>query len=321
VTLAGTIPFRNANPDTAQNWPILHFQPNVALYGQNARYAGLTQTLGIQTTCPPEDAQIYGADVGTAIDYSVVQHIGYFRPNTAGTYQFQVPDVRQTVYVWLGDRALAGWKNLNANLIADGRSNAGTNTYLRVVTQRDVGRYIPIRILYANAQDCGEFELNVLGPNNAVLVGRNFNSNDGQFVSCAASTAFPSISFDPILDVGVGLGLGNDNLEIGIGSNLGSLGINASGVNVGDTGNVGQGIGGNLAGLSAALGGGGIGANQNGSLLNLTVGGTGGLGGNPANPGSLLNLTAGGNGVGVGVNGSALGLGGLNLTLPVPLVT
>ncbi|KAK1255175.1 hypothetical protein MKX08_009170 [Trichoderma sp. CBMAI-0020] len=299
VTLAGTIPFRTADPETAVNWPILHFQPNVALQLQIPRDTGFTQTLGIQRTCPPENAIVYGTNTGTSIDYSIIQHVGYFRPSTAGTYTFQVaPGLRQTVYVWLGANAIAGWTNLNANLIADGSSTVGLNTWLRVVSENEVGRYIPIRVLYANAQDCGEFDLSIIGPNNAVLVSRETSSTDGQLLSnCAASALLPSLGFEPILDVGIA-GVADDNLEIGIGSNLGSLGISA-GVNVADTGNVGQAL-------------------RNGTLLNVTAGGNGVGVGNGGN-GNLLNVTAGGNGVGVGLNGSALGLGGLNLTLPVPL--
>ncbi|PNP44645.1 hypothetical protein TGAMA5MH_03452 [Trichoderma gamsii] len=320
VTTVGTIPFRDI---VAGNWPILNFQPDVALNGQRARYSGLTQTLGIQTTCPPEHARVYGTDAGTGIDYSIIQHIGYFRPKEAGTYTFQVDaGIKQAVYVWLGLHARAGWKNINANLIVDGNTPAGLNTWLRVVSPREVGRYIPIRILYVNAQDCGGFGLTVTGPNNNILVTRQRNSDDGEFLSnCIASADIPAISFDPIFNVDLGLGLGNDGLDVGIGVNVGGLGVNA-GLNVGDTGNVGQDIGGNLGGLGIALGSGSIGANQNGTLLNLTVGGLGGLGGlgTPLN-GSLLNVTAGGNGIGLGLNGSALGLGNLNLTLPIPLRT
>lgn len=299
VTTAGTIPFRSLDVSTAQNWPILHFQPDVALNGQTAKFSGLTQTLGIQRTCPPEHAQVYGTDTGTGIDYSIVHHIGYFRPKEAGTYTFQVDDaLRQTVYIWLGEHARTGWKNINANLIADGSWTVSFNTWLRVVSEREVGTYIPIRILYANAQDCGEFGISVLGPNNAVLLTNDKPSTDGQFLAnCAASDEIPSISFDPTFTVD--LGLNGDGLDVSIGSNLGSLGVDA-GLHVGNTGNLGQDVGGNLGGLGVVLGSGDIGANQNGTLLNVTLDGN--------------------NGLGVNVNSSGLGLGGLgNLNVSLPL--
>lgn len=302
VTTAGTIPFRNTDISTAQNWPILHFQPDVALNGQKSKFSGLTQTLGVTNTCPPEHAQVYGTDTGTGIDYSIVHHIGYFRPKASGTYTFQVDDgLKQSVYLWLGDQARTGWKNNNANLIADGSWTVSFNTWLKVVSPSEVGQYIPIRILYANAQDCGQFGVTVIGPNNDVLVTKDKKTDDGQFLSnCAASADIPSISFDPTFTVDLGLGLGSSGLDIGIGANLGSLGIDA-GLNVGDTGNVGQDVGGNLGGLGVLLGSGDIGANQNGTLLNVTLGGDDGLG--------------------VSLNGSGLGigLGGLNVTLPIKL--
>ncbi|KAL6904853.1 GLEYA domain-containing protein [Trichoderma evansii] len=313
VTLAGTIPFRNADVATLQNWPILDFQPDVALNGQHANYSGLTQTLGIQRTCPPEHGKVYGTDVGTGIDYSIIQHIGYFRPKEAGTYRFQVDDgVRQTVYIWLGDRARGGWKNINANLIADASLNLTLNTWLPVVSEREVGQYIPIRILYVNAQGCGEFGITVLGPNNEVLVTRDQATTDGTFVSnCGASAEIPALSFDPVFDVDLGLS-GND-LDLGIGANLGGLGISAGGHSLADTGSLGQDIGGNLAGLGVTLGSGSIPANQNGTLLNVTLGNGHGHG---------LNVTvAGDNGSGVHLNSSGLGVGvgGRNLTVPLNL--
>lgn len=296
VTVAGTIPLRET---AATNWPILNLQPDVALNGQRALLSGLTQTLGIQETCPPEHAKLYGNDAGTGIDYSVIQHIGYFRPKEAGTYTFQVDaGITQTLYLWLGEHARADWQNIDANLIADLNTPAEENNWLKVVSEEEVGQYIPIRILYANAQNCGVFGLTILGPNNSILVTSQKNTDDGQFLSnCIASEEIPAISFDPVFNVDLGLGLGSDGLEIGIGANLGALGV-SGGLHVGDTGNLGQDIGGNLAGLGVALGSGDLGANQNGTLL---------------------NVTAGDGGIGIGLNGSALGLGDLNITLPIAL--
>lgn len=295
----------------------------MALVGQEAKYSGWTQTLGIQNTCPPEDAIVYGADTGTGIDYSIVHHIGYFRPKEAGTYTFQVDGgLKQSVYLWLGDQALAGWKNINANLIADGSWTVSFNTWLKVVSEIEVGTYIPIRILYVNAEDCGEFGMTVLDPNNAVLVTRDKRTDDGQFLSnCGGWSEIPSISFDPTFTGD--FGWGGDGFDQNADGNFRGFGPNHNrtffNVTLGGNNLPNDILGGDnllndtLGGLdlfNATLGGldllnatlGGL------DLLNATLGGNnlfndtlGGL--------DLFNATLGGdNGLGVNLNSSGLGV-------------
>ncbi|EHK25436.1 uncharacterized protein TRIVIDRAFT_10277, partial [Trichoderma virens Gv29-8] len=197
-TLKGMIPIHNTDVQSLENWPILQFKPQIALDGQIPDFTGLTDTLGIEETCPPEHAHIYNTDVGSSVDYTIVQHIGYFIPKQLGTYSFKanapVPD--QSLYVWIGEKAQQGWINTNADLIADATWSAGSNTFLKVVLPTDIGKYIPIRILYVNAQDCGEFALTIQGPTGEVLVSRDQKTTDGQFVSnCPEANDIPPIDF------------------------------------------------------------------------------------------------------------------------------
>ncbi|KAL7908895.1 GLEYA domain-containing protein [Trichoderma velutinum] len=217
-TSKGVIPIHNSDPQTRQNWPILHFQPEICLDGQIPLFKGLTQTLGIQKSCPPEHAKVYGTDTQSSIDFTIIQHIGFFVPKQQGTYTFKtnapVPD--QTLYAWFGENARQGWINTNADLIGDGNWAAGSNTFLKVVAQADVGKYIPIRILFVNSQDCGEFGLTVQGPQGEILVSRDQKSTDGQFVSnCPVANDILSLNLEPIISVNVGIGSGGINLPAG----------------------------------------------------------------------------------------------------------
>ncbi|KAL6789359.1 hypothetical protein J3E68DRAFT_439506 [Trichoderma sp. SZMC 28012] len=331
TTLPGTIPFHDDDPTTDETWPLLQFQPRIALTAQTPTVTGLTQTLGIDETCPPEDAIVYGTDTGNTIDYSIIQHIGYFVPAQAGTYTFSanapVPD--QSLYVWFGDIARLTWVNANADLIADGDSTAVTNTYLRVVAPADVGTYIPIRILFVNPQDCGEFELTVQDPLGNVIVSREEQTTDGEFVSnCPAANDILTLDFAPLIDVGLGLddlvanltggltggltnltgGLTNltgglTNLTGGLTNLTGGLGgINLTGdANLGGGGGINVTAGADLGGLGnltgdVNVGGGGINVTTGAGLGGLGTNLTGGLLGGLTNltGGLLTNLTGGG---------------------------
>ncbi|KKO96839.1 hypothetical protein THAR02_11061 [Trichoderma harzianum] len=321
TTLPGTIPFHNDDPQTDETWPLLQFQARVALTAQTPTVTGLTQTLGIDETCPPEDAIVYGIDTGNSIDYSIIQHIGYFVPAQAGTYTFSanapVPD--QSLYVWFGNLAQLTWINANADLIADGDWTVGTNTHLRVVAPAEVGTYIPIRILFVNPQDCGEFELTVQDPLGNVIVSREQQTTDGEFVSnCPAANNILELNFPPLIDIGIGLDLvgnltggldlgGLTNLTGGLTNLTGGLVANLTGgLDLGGLTNLTGGLGANLTG-GLDLGG----------LTNLT----GGLGGinvtAGADLGGLANLTGDVNVGGGGINvtaGADLGGLGTNLT-------
>ncbi|KAL7949646.1 GLEYA domain-containing protein [Trichoderma barbatum] len=232
-TSKGVIPIHGNDLQTKENWPILHFQPEIALDGQTPKFKGLTQTLGIQRTCPPERAKVYGTDTGSSIDYSIIQHIGYFVPKQAGSYTFKTnaPTPDQSIYAWLGDRALKGWINTNADLIGDGNWAAGSNTFLKVVLPVDVGKHIPVRILYVNSQDCGEFGLTVSGPQGDIIVSRE-KKTDEQFVSnCPEANDIPKIAFEPIISVNVGIGIGGIGVNVGTGIGLGGVDLGV-GVNI-----------------------------------------------------------------------------------------
>ncbi|KAL6892586.1 proteinase inhibitor [Trichoderma longibrachiatum] len=197
TTTPGTIPIHPADVVSAETWPVLQFAPNVALQGQTPDFTGVTANTGILQTCPPEQGIIYGT-VTDPVDYTIVQQIGYFVPATAGTYTLTAAaaTLDQSLYVWFGADAQAGYTNTNADLVADANWLTGSNIDLEVVSAAQVGTYIPMRILWVNAQDCGQFDLTITGPGGEVLVSRGQATTDGQFVTnCAASPDIPVINF------------------------------------------------------------------------------------------------------------------------------
>ncbi|KAL6863850.1 proteinase inhibitor [Trichoderma novae-zelandiae] len=197
TTTPGTIPIHPADLVSAETWPVLQFSPNVAVQGQVPDFTGLTTTLGIQERCPPELGNVYGTETDP-LDYTIVQHIGYFVPQVAGTYTLTAAaaTLDQSLYVWFGADAQAGYTNTNADLVADANWLTGSNIDLYVVAAADVGTYIPMRILWVNAQDCGQFDLTITGPGGATLVSRGQATADGQFVTnCAISPDIPLIAF------------------------------------------------------------------------------------------------------------------------------
>ncbi|RSL48861.1 hypothetical protein CEP54_012698 [Fusarium duplospermum] len=165
TTEPGRIPYHPTERTTT--WSEQTFQIGTSLSGQSPGLTGTTTTVGIPSQ--NEAFTVYGTDTGTDAMYNIVQHIGYFHPNRAGTYTFNLPDreLDDVVYTWLGDSARSGYNNGNAYYIADYYApTARSFTY----DVQNAGDYIPFRLSWVNAQDGGGFGFSVTDPDGNVIL-------------------------------------------------------------------------------------------------------------------------------------------------------
>ncbi|RMJ18440.1 hypothetical protein CDV36_001930 [Fusarium kuroshium] len=191
TTEPGRIPYHPTERTTT--WSEQTFQIGTSLSGQSPGLTGTTTTVGIPVQ--NQDFTVYGTNTGTDSMYNIVQHIGYFHPNKAGTYTFNLPgdELDDVVYTWFGDSARSGYNNGNAYYIADYYAPTARSFTYEV---QNAGDYIPFRLAWVNAQDGGGFGFSVTDPDGNVILSDSTPTTDGQFVNgCADSVDAPPFDF------------------------------------------------------------------------------------------------------------------------------
>ncbi|RSL50756.1 hypothetical protein CEP53_008688 [Fusarium sp. AF-6] len=191
TTEPGRIPYHPTERTTT--WSEQTFQIGTSLSGQSPGLTGTTTTVGIPVQ--NQDFTVYGTNTGTDSLYNIVQHIGYFHPNKAGTYTFNLPgdELDDVVYTWFGDSARSGYNNGNAYYIADYYAPTARSFTYEV---QNAGDYIPFRLAWVNAQGGGGFGFSVTDPDGNVILSDSTPTTDGQFVNgCADSVDAPPFDF------------------------------------------------------------------------------------------------------------------------------
>jgi len=101
------------------------------------------------------------------VEYTIVAHRGYLAPQFEGWYEFVIDTADDFLGFWLGDAAVDGFST--ANLVK--RWDFPTyQSYYIVVTADMVGKYIPIRLLWANNGGPGSLQGRLLAHPQGVLV-------------------------------------------------------------------------------------------------------------------------------------------------------
>lgn len=102
-----------------------------------------------------------------------IQQRGYFIPQVAGIYTLTANNADEIVVVWIGQVA---YTYPNAALLAYWAEGTVTGTY--TVSAAGVGVPVPIRIQWANAQGCANFDLTITDPNSNVILGSSTSPSD-----------------------------------------------------------------------------------------------------------------------------------------------
>ena len=134
----------------------------------------------------------------------IVQHIGYFHPDKSGDYGIVVPKGKgnkngadDAVYVWIGSNAKSGWNNQNPTLLGDYYDQPpAKESFTYSVSKDQVGEYVPIRILWVNAQLCGSFAFKLIDPSGKVVAASDTSATDDVLVTSCGSAA-PAFDFAP----------------------------------------------------------------------------------------------------------------------------
>ncbi|KAF0642294.1 hypothetical protein FPSE5266_04031 [Fusarium pseudograminearum] len=157
------------NTDTTySNFNPASFKQDDPLYTGTTRRVG-----GIFESQSSAAGPIYGTSQDFPLDFFALNHHGYIYTCEAGTYKFDIPYANDAVYLWVGQSAYAGWTKGNAPakaLYNQPDHIAGSASYEIAIP---AGLYIPIRVVYGQAQYGGGFTFKVTAPSGQVLLGDN----------------------------------------------------------------------------------------------------------------------------------------------------
>lgn len=99
-------------------------------------------------------------------NFFVLNHRGYIYAQQTGNYTFNVGDVDDSVYIWVGSLAYSGWTGANANLfVTIGETKTGSLTI-----SLNEGQYYALRIVFAQAQGPATFTVEVTAPDGSVFL-------------------------------------------------------------------------------------------------------------------------------------------------------
>lgn len=113
---------------------------------------GLTSVIGFTTE--PGDTSVYGSPTFDGSDY-VVNHKGFLFAPITDTYTFYFDGVNDIAELWIGDKALRDWDRSNADI--DHALGRSPDFEILLVAET----YYEIRIIFANSQTEGNFQLSV----------------------------------------------------------------------------------------------------------------------------------------------------------------
>ena len=161
-------------------------------------YTSITPSIsGFQNTVCPYDysgnTTIYGNTTSFPCQQFSVNHRGYFYVYQTGLWTINITNVDDAAILWTGNIAQANWTKPNADisLWSDQNSGSGKGSGSRQYSWTQ-GQYVPIRIVYANANNDATYFVRIIDPdgNTAVDTLSGASSYVVQY-SCDGTSAPP----------------------------------------------------------------------------------------------------------------------------------
>ncbi|KEQ66932.1 uncharacterized protein M437DRAFT_39399 [Aureobasidium melanogenum CBS 110374] len=188
-------PYRN---DYSSSDPYSSFN---ASYFQTApvEYESTTTKLGFNASDGSPPQQVYGQGPDFTTTNITINNRGYLYAKESGNYTFTAPSVDDIFLLWLGPNAYNNYTRRDANLVqnyVDPRLGSSATTYSINLTQ---GTYTPLRFIYANAQQGGNYELKITAPDGSTIIDSSTTQKSPYLVqySCDGSAPrFPAFGND-----------------------------------------------------------------------------------------------------------------------------
>ncbi|CEJ94808.1 hypothetical protein VHEMI10319 [[Torrubiella] hemipterigena] len=171
---------RHGEPIISRKWTYDMLNLTMALALQKPTKEGISKRVGWGGNCG--NPVLPDGTGALQRGFFIMQHYGYFKPKTAGTYTFSVPYADDSAFVWLGDKAVKGWDQRNAD-VASWIAPSGPGRAPFSLTVTTPGELIPFRILMAEAMWCSSYSVVVTDPKNKPILGMTDAQYDDQFVS------------------------------------------------------------------------------------------------------------------------------------------
>ncbi|KAI0842970.1 GLEYA domain-containing protein [Hypoxylon sp. FL0890] len=118
----------------------------------------------------PDTNTFYGSSVELNSTYFALNHHAYLYACESGTWQFDITNVDDVVFAWVGDVAYSGWTDGNADAKAVwtflGDTHYGSASFRQDL---DGGRFYPMRFVFADGQWGGSFNLTITSPSGIIV--------------------------------------------------------------------------------------------------------------------------------------------------------
>ncbi|PYH76280.1 hypothetical protein BO82DRAFT_436728 [Aspergillus uvarum CBS 121591] len=126
-------------------------------------------------------------------DYFALNHRGYLYAETTGTYAVTLVNTDDVAYFWYNTTAYTGWNVTNWDMYTD--FETADSLHIDLVA----GQYLPIRLVFANAQGTASLPFSITAPDGSIVL--DANSTASPFIvqySCDRVTApeFPSFGHE-----------------------------------------------------------------------------------------------------------------------------
>ncbi|THZ73529.1 hypothetical protein D6C84_09655 [Aureobasidium pullulans] len=120
---------------------------------------------------------------GKALTYAqasvlTLNHVFYlFAGHGTGYYSINLPQADDITLVWIGQNALSGYTRANANMLQT--YVQGTPTPVTLAFFLSANTYTPIRVIFGNGAEVGNFQMNMYAPDGTQILGSNAGTNTG----------------------------------------------------------------------------------------------------------------------------------------------
>ncbi|KAI1641779.1 GLEYA domain-containing protein [Daldinia loculata] len=163
---------------------------------RNPVYSGVTPWIGGQlgyTDANPDTSTFYGSPVELNSTYFALNHHAYLYACEGGTWQFDITHVDDVVFAWIGEAAVSGWTDANADAKAVWTFVGNDYHYGSASVRKDLegNRFHPLRFVFADGQWGGVFNLTITSPSGIIVHQSGRDSDWIVRYSCGFDTSAP----------------------------------------------------------------------------------------------------------------------------------